>query len=323
MLHKYSQRCGILHRTRLTGTAVIMAMSPSLASATSSTANGSGNFQFKGSTDRYACLEGQKRESPAAERNKQPILDVLLEYLPNAGDATSKGNAATSAAAAAADGTSSGPRRRPLILEIASGSGQHTAHLAAALHEYDIQPSDVTSELFGSIAAYAAGCSNVMLPPLLLDAAAADEWPRAAAAAAAKPPTAAVPAAAAEELLSTGRSAAASGATDAAAFADAILCVNMCHISPLGATRGLMRGAGAALRRGSGLLFVYGPFTVDGRHTTDSNAAFDTSLRSRNPEWGYRDVKDMAAWAGDAGMEPLEVRSMPANNFMLVFRRRP
>ncbi|GLI71397.1 hypothetical protein VaNZ11_016595 [Volvox africanus] len=302
MLQKYSQRCGILQRTRIMDTALVRAMSQLPVSVTS-TADSSGNFQFKGSMDRYAFLEGQKRESPAAERNKQPILDVLLEYLPRGGDAAKRNGAA----AVAADGTSSCPRVRPLLLEIASGSGQHAAHLAVALHEYDIQPSDVTSDLFGSIAAYTVGLSNVLLPPLLLNAAAAEEWPRAAAAAAA-----------ASDAPTTD-----AAATEAASFADAILCVNMCHISPLAATRGLLQGAGVALRRGSGLLFVYGPFTVGGRHTTESNAAFDTSLRLRNPEWGYRDLKDMVAWAGEAGMEQLEVRDMPANNFMLVFRRQP
>ncbi|GIL63961.1 hypothetical protein Vafri_17871 [Volvox africanus] len=244
----------------------------------------------------------------AGQSARYPVASVQLEYLPRSGAAAKRNGAA--AAAVAADGMSSGPRGRPLLLEIASGSGQHAAHLAAALHEYDIQPSDVTSDLFGSIAAYTVGFSNVMLPPLLLNAAAADVWPRAAAAAA-------------EAATATAAEASDATDTDAASFADAILCVNMCHISPLAATRGLLRGAGAALRRGSGLLFVYGPFTVDGRHTTDSNAAFDTSLRSRNPDWGYRDVTDMAAWAAGAGMEQLEVRDMPANNFMLVFRRQP
>ncbi|PNH03898.1 hypothetical protein TSOC_009981 [Tetrabaena socialis] len=102
---------------------------------------------------------------------------------------------------------------------------------------------------------------------------------------------------------------------------DAMLVINMCHISPLEATRGMIRGAGIVLRPGGGLLFVYGPFTRGGRHTSDSNAAFDLTLRSRDPRWGYRDLEDMAAWAKEAGLEAVEVREMPANNFMLVFRR--
>ncbi|PNW80736.1 hypothetical protein CHLRE_07g327687v5 [Chlamydomonas reinhardtii] len=280
-------------------------------------APGATPYIFKASMDTYASLEGQKRESPAAERNKGYILEVLREYLGS--------EAATAAAVAAA--AASG-RRRPVILEVASGSGQHCAHLAAGLPAYDVQPTDLTPELFDSIAAYAAttppaaaaaaaagaaagqsggggGLPNVLLPPLVLDASSLD-WPAVAAAG-----------------VSAGSGSSSSGGSSSGRLdAAAVLVINMCHISPLPATRGLLKGAGTALRPGGGLLFVYGPFTVQrGRHTTDSNAAFHASLQARDPSWGYRDVEDMKEWAAEAGLETLEVREMPANNFMLVFRR--
>ncbi|GLC60857.1 hypothetical protein PLESTB_001684000 [Pleodorina starrii] len=286
MLRTYFQSCNFAHRANKRPAAV-------LRMAAASQPSGAGACSFKGSMDRYAALEGLRRESPAAERNKQPILDVLLEYLPRR----------TGTAAAAPDAAPGDGARRPLILEIASGSGQHAAHVAAGLPEYDIQPTDVTPELYGSIAAYAADLPNVRLPPLALDAAAADDWPRAVAAA------------------SAGDGDGGNVGAGARGCVDAILCVNMCHISPLAATRGLLRGAGVALRPAGGLLFVYGPFTRGGRHTSDSNAAFDASLRNRDLEWGYRDLDQMAAWAAEAGLDAVEVRDMPANNFMLVFRR--
>lgn len=132
-----------------------------------------------------------------------------------------------------------------------------------------------------------------------------------------------------------------------------MLAINLTHISPIGATRGLLAGALAActlfvpslqtdfsaaatcaytstpssagagrLLRDDGLLLIYGPFKVQGRCTTESNAAFDASLRERNPEWGYRDVQDVTDMAAAAALTREEVVEMPANNLMLVFRRR-
>ncbi|GFR51789.1 hypothetical protein Agub_g14246 [Astrephomene gubernaculifera] len=295
-------------------TAEHKAGTPVMASSTGATTGGTGTFAFKSSMDTYAALEDQRRESPAAERNKQPILDVMRLYLlGNPGAAAAPGPAAA-AAAAAGEGHAVG--RRPLILEIASGSGQHVAHLAAALPQYDIQPSDVTTELYGSITAYAAGLTNVRLPPLLLDASAPD-WPVNAAlavnAATAKAPK--------EDCTTDEQGGDGDGGGVCGLDAAAILCVNMCHIAPVEATQGLLMGAGTALRPRGGLLFIYGPFTRDGAHTAPSNAAFDASLRSRNPAWGYRDVGQVVAWATQAGLEHVAVHDMPANNFMLVFRR--
>ena len=101
---------------------------------------------------------------------------------------------------------------------------------------------------------------------------------------------------------------------------NAALCINMIHISPMSATEGLFRGAGA-LASGS-VLVTYGPYQIDGEHTAPSNAAFDASLRARNPEWGVRDLADLMTLADGTGLELKERIAMPANNFTLVWRRR-
>jgi hypothetical protein len=102
--------------------------------------------------------------------------------------------------------------------------------------------------------------------------------------------------------------------------ADAVVCINMLHIAPWPAAEGLMAGAGRALTPG-GVLYLYGPFRKDGRHTASSNAAFDASLRARNPAWGVRDVGEVAELARRHGLDQLDQLPMPANNISLVFRR--
>jgi SAM-dependent methyltransferase len=209
----------------------------------------------------HTALTGASRDiasarvvSPSAERNKQHIGDVILKFLP------------------------AGATR---ALEVASGTGQHVAHFAQLLPTISWQPTDLTSELFPSIASYTAPLGNV-LPPVLLDASAAP-W-------------------------------AVNGTFDI------VECINMTHISPWEATVGLMRGAAQVLRP-SGVLFVYGPFLRDGKHTTESNAQFDASLRARDPAWGYRDVADVAEVARSQGLRMLGVCDMPANNHTLVFEK--
>lgn len=101
----------------------------------------------------------------------------------------------------------------------------------------------------------------------------------------------------------------------------------MCHIAPFQASQGLMRGAGEVLIHPGGRLFIYGPFLVDGKPTTESNAAFDRSLRSRDGRWGLRNVKVMVEEGRKSGMQLVEeegggVIEMPANNFMLVFEKK-
>lgn len=192
--------------------------------------------------------------SPSVARNRDPILAVLRRILPPAGT----------------------------VLEIASGTGEHAVHFAAALSHLTWQPTDRDEQALESIAAHraASGLSN-LLAPLALDAA-APEWP-------------------------VGR-------------ADAIVAINMVHISPWWATQGLMTGAGRALTPG-GVLYLYGAYKENGAHTAPSNEAFDQDLRRRNPEWGIRDLKEVAELASAHGLELVERVPMPANNLSLVFRR--
>ena len=196
-----------------------------------------------------------RQHAPAAERNREPILAVLERVLP-------------------ASGT---------VLEIASGTGQHAIHFAAALPKLVWQPSDPGEDARASIAAWTAhsGLANVRAP-LALDVRDAS-W-----------------------------------GIDAAA---AIVCINMIHISPWESAQALIGGAGRLLQTG-GVLFLYGPYRRGGAHTAPSNAAFDAQLRSRDPSWGVRDMEDMVALADAAGFDSDEPVEMPANNFCLVFRKR-
>jgi Protein of unknown function (DUF938) len=167
------------------------------------------------------------------------------------------------------------------VLEVASGTGEHAVGFARALPGLVWQPSDPSPDARDSIAAWIAeeGLANV-LPPLALDAA-SDDWP-----------------------------------TD---HADALVCINMVHISPWSATEGLMRGAGLLLPRGAPL-YLYGPYRRSGRALEPSNAAFDADLRRRNPEWGLRLLEDVAECAGSRGLRLEQVVEMPANNLSVVFR---
>ena len=200
-------------------------------------------------------LEDARLFAPAVARNRAPILAVLERVLPDQG----------------------------LVLEVASGSGEHAAHFARAMPRLRWQPSDPDPRARASIAAFCAklGLAN-LLPPLDLDAAAAT-WPIAAA--------------------------------------DAVICVNMLHIAPWSAARGLMAGAARALPQ-KAVLFLYGPYKEAGRHTAASNEAFDADLRARDPRWGVRDLEAVAALARRHGFAHEESVVMPANNRSLVFRRR-
>ena len=195
-----------------------------------------------------------KRHAPATERNRDAILAVLRDELPSSG----------------------------LVLEVASGSGQHVVHFAAALPALDWQPSDPDPAALASIESWRqeAGLPNVR-PPLRLDASA--DWP--------------------------------------VERADAILCVNMVHISRWEATLGLMKGAGAVLPSG-GLLYLYGPYLRENVETAPSNLAFDASLKARDPQWGLRRVEDVIAAAEGEGLVLRRLLEMPANNLSLIFRRR-
>jgi len=170
-------------------------------------------------------------------------------------------------------------------LEIASGTGQHAVAFARAFPGIVWQPSDKDDKAKASVAARVSeeGLEN-LLPPLHIDVM-VDDWCR-----------------------------------DLPAELDLMVCINMIHISPWAACEGLMAGAGALLRSG-GMIYFYGPYKRDGRHTAPSNEAFDASLRSRDPQWGVRDIVDLARVAGHQGMLLERTVAMPANNFSLIFRK--
>jgi hypothetical protein len=177
------------------------------------------------------------------------------------------------------------PRLPPqgLVLEIAAGAGEHAAYNAAALPGLQWQPTDPDPEALASIAAWRAHAALPnLLPPLRLDAAVPDNWP--------------------------------------VTLADAIVNINMIHISPWAATQGLMRGAARLLPAGANL-FLYGPYIERDIATAPSNLAFGQSLKSRNPAWGIRHLDDVTALATQHGLTLAERIAMPANNLVLVFRR--
>lgn len=192
--------------------------------------------------------------APATLRNRDAILAVLRDALPSSG----------------------------LVLEVASGSGEHVAYFAAALPQLEWQPSDPDASALASIEAWRAEAKLPNLrPPMMLDA----------------------------------------GAPWLVNKAEAILCINMTHISPWAATLGLMKGAGKALPAG-GLLYLYGPFIRDEVATAPSNLAFDASLKARNPQWGLRTIKEVAAAAEAKGLTLDRLIEMPANNLSLLFRKK-
>jgi len=170
-----------------------------------------------------------------------------------------------------------------LVLEIAAGAGEHAVYNAAALPGLEWLPTDPDPEALASIAAWRdhADLPN-LLPPLRLDAADPENWP--------------------------------------VQRADAIVNINMIHISPWSATEGLMAGAGRLLPTG-GPLILYGPYIERGVETAPSNLAFDQSLKARNPAWGIRHLDEVMALATQHGLEFAEQIAMPANNLVLVFRR--
>jgi SAM-dependent methyltransferase len=197
----------------------------------------------------------QRRIAPATARNRDPILELLRRELPPRGT----------------------------VLEIASGSGEHVVHFAAALPGLIFRPSDPEPSARASIDSWIAetGVINV-LPAIALDAA-APSWPIAAV--------------------------------------DAVLCINMVHIAPWAATLGLVAGAARLLPPG-GLLYLYGPYKRGGAHTAPSNEDFDENLRARDPQWGIRDLETVAVVAAEAGFAAPDVVAMPANNLSLILRRR-
>jgi hypothetical protein len=194
-----------------------------------------------------------RRSSASTARNRQPILEVVRRVLPERG----------------------------LVLEIASGAGEHAVFFASYLPELTFQPSDRDPGAVASVAAWAGdfALANV-LPPLLFDV--RDPWP--------------------------------------VSHADAVVAINMIHIAPWEACEALFAGASQILPAGAPVV-TYGPYKVGGAHTAPSNEAFDATLRARDPSWGVRDVESVEAAAAAHGFLPIERVSMPANNLSLIFRR--
>jgi len=194
---------------------------------------------------------GGKRFAQSADRNKDPILEVLRRVLPPSG----------------------------LVLEIGSGTGQHVTHFARALPGLEWQPSDMDPELRSSVEAWIRDeqLANIRAPfPLdVLHR----PWP--------------------------------------IAHADAILCINMIHVAPWESTIALFEGARSLA---ASVVFLYGPYRRFGAHTASSNEQFDASLKANDPTWGVRDLEAVEAVARDNGFQLVEVVSMPANNFSVVFK---
>jgi SAM-dependent methyltransferase len=197
---------------------------------------------------------GPRLYYPHVARNREPILDVLRRVLPPQG----------------------------LVLEIASGSGEHAAYFAKALPSVSWQPTDRDPQALASIAAHRAeaGAPN-LLSPMQLDVM-SWQWP--------------------------------------IERADALVCSNMIHIAPWAVSEGLMAGAQRTLPVG-GILYLYGPYKIGGRHTAPSNQEFDTSLRARDAEWGIRDLRDVTDLAKRHEFALIETVQMPANNLSVIFRR--
>ncbi len=193
-----------------------------------------------------------KRYAPATERNRDVIAETLVNVLPAEG----------------------------VVLEIASGTGEHAVHFAQLFPGITWQPSDPDPIAIASINAWRGDCAvpNVR-SAMLLDASA--DWP--------------------------------------IAHADAIVCINMAHISPWAATVGLLRNAARILPQ-SAPLFIYGPFRQHDVPLAEGNATFDAALRQQNPEWGLRYVEDIAKEARDFDLMLDQIIPMPSNNLSLIFR---
>lgn len=195
-----------------------------------------------------------KRDYPATARNRDPILAVLKRVLP----------------------------KEALVLEIASGTGQHAHYFSQKMKGIRWQPSDTDPELLESIRAYRQdGGRPNFLEPFSLDV--NQPWPIRAA--------------------------------------DAVFCANMIHIAPWPCTEALLRGCRRVLASGQPLI-LYGPFKLGGEHTAPSNASFDLSLQKRDPSWGVRDLDEVRRIASRNALNHEETVTMPANNLCAIFRRR-
>lgn len=200
----------------------------------------------------------------AAEANKGPIAEALRRYL-------------------------GAKKDKPLLLEIASGSGQHVVHFAREFPFIRFQPSECTEPEINSIRAYVkeSGLENI-LDPLTID-------------------------------ITTPH-----GAWSNSQFkensVDYIICINMIHITPLTCTEWLFKNAGSVLKH-QGTLFTYGPYAFNGVLTPESNRKFDNSLKSRNSKWGVRDVELLKSFANNNSLQFVTSHALPANNHLLAWTK--
>lgn len=217
-----------------------------------------------------------KRHAPATSRNAGPIAEVLARELPAEG----------------------------LVLEVASGTGEHAVFMARRFPQLTWQPSDLDREALASIDAYAAeaGLTN-LLPALVFDAATGNP-----------------PVAHADTLLCINMESNSCDSVKSVVY-DACVCINMVHISEWAATEGLFRSCARLLPDGAPLI-LYGPYIEDEVETAPSNLAFDRSLKERNPEWGLRDLSEIDRLAIQWGFFRSNRVEMPANNLVLVYRKR-
>ncbi|KAF9338972.1 hypothetical protein F5H01DRAFT_374193 [Linnemannia elongata] len=208
---------------------------------------------------------GDKVFLAPTDRNKDVILDALRPFL----------------------------NESNLVLEVASGSGQHVYHFSNAYPEVTFQPTEYDTSLFSSIHAYTADlpANNRVRAPLELDATKTEHWHAVSKAA----------------IGSTGY--------------DLVITTNVFHITPWTVATGIVRGSGQVLRSG-GHFVLYGAFKRNGKFSTESNAQFDQTLRGRDPSWGVRDIEEIQKVAEtEAQMRLVEIRDMPSNNYLLVFKK--
>lgn len=216
-------------------------------------------FDPKASNDNSDSLTDKRLYAPATERNRAVLLEVFLAHIPKTGT----------------------------LVEVASGTGEHAAHLADHMKPMFWQPSDIEPEKLHSINAWAqASGSENILPAKTLDVL-KDHF--------------------ADLLLP--------------APLAAVTAINLIHIAPWSVAEALVRKAADALPKG-GTLFLYGPYKRSGDHTSPSNESFDQSLKSRDAQWGVRDLEAVSGLATSKGFGSPTIIEMPANNLSLIFKRR-
>lgn len=210
---------------------------------------------------RSTTMAAKKLIYPAAERNKDPILSVLRQYIQRGTDQK--------------------------FLEISSGSGQHIAHFASYFPHVTFYPSEYETRLLESIAAHANGFSNIKSPLKIDITTDYKTW---------------------------------NGGIFPAKSIDYMYNANMMHIAPYQCSIGLFKNAGQLLKP-DGILFTYGPYAIDGIITPESNIQFDKSLKSQNPDWGLRELRDLEKLAEENDIKIMKMFDMPANNKTIVWKK--